>query len=392
MRYEESPVPTIVLIMVIASFAATAGTQAEEPTDPVFLQRRAVLATGKEVHGDYFAFGPDVEISGIVNGDVYAAGGDVLVDGVINGDLIVTGGTIVISGTVMQDIRVAGGQVTVSGLIGRNSTIVGGRIHLSPSAEVHGELVAAAGDMELEGEIGRQAKVAAGTVTVSAHIGRTLTVAARSIGLTSNAVVDKHFRYWSATEASIDERAKVFGRIIREEMPESLMFWNIRNVLAGFWLSLVLINFTSTLMLGLLLIHVSPAHAERVGSTLAQRPGASVGWGAVVCVTTPIVATLVMMTLVGIPLGLFLLGLYLISLYIARIYVIAWAGQRLAAWFGKAIHPGWAFVSGLVLYTFLTLIPILGIFTTLSALLFGMGATVLAKQELYRILRKQDLV
>ena len=92
MRYEESPVPTIVLIMVIASFAATAGTQAEEPTDPVFLQRRAMLATGKEVHGDYFAFGPDVEISGIVNGDVYAAGGDVLVDGVINGDLIVTGG------------------------------------------------------------------------------------------------------------------------------------------------------------------------------------------------------------------------------------------------------------------------------------------------------------
>ena len=383
---------TIVFMMVIASLTISAGIQAEERTDSSLFQDRAALGAGKEVQGDYFAFGSHVEISGIVNGDVYAVGGDVLVDGVIKGDLIVAGGTIVISGTVGQDIRVAGRQVTVSGLIGRNSTIVGGHIHMSPSAKVHGELVAAAGDMELGGDIGRQAKVAAGTVTVSAHIAKTLTVAARSIGLTSNAVVDKHFRYWSGTDASIDEQAKVFGRIIREEIPESLMFWSVRNVLAGLWLSLVLINFTSTLMLGLLLIQLFPAHAERISSTLEQRPAASVGCGAVVCVTTPIVATLLMMTLVGIPLGLFLLGLYLISLYIARIYVMAWAGQRLAAWFGKAIHPVWAFVSGLVLYTLLALIPILGIFITLSALLFGMGAGVLANQEVYRMLNKQDLV
>ena len=34
---------------------------------------RAVLRAGQAVQGDYFAFGPHVEISGIVNGDLYAA-------------------------------------------------------------------------------------------------------------------------------------------------------------------------------------------------------------------------------------------------------------------------------------------------------------------------------
>jgi hypothetical protein len=151
-------------------------------------------------------------------------------------------------------------------------------------------------------------------------------------------------RYWSGSDASIDEQAKVLGRIIRKEIPESLAAWSVGGVLAARWLSLALINFTSTLILGLLLIHLSPTHAERICLTLVQRPAASFVWGAAVCVMTPILAALLMMTVVGIPLGLLLLALYLMSLYVARIYVMAWAGQLLVAWSGRPIHPGWAFV------------------------------------------------
>jgi hypothetical protein len=204
--------------------------------------------------------------------------------------------------------------------------------------------------------------------------------------------VEKHFRYWSVADASIDEQATVLGRVIREQVPESLTAWNGGRLLAALWFSLALINFTSTLVLGLLLIHMSPANTERIGSTIAQRPAASFVWGAAVCVLTPILAALLMMTVIGIPLGGLLLALYLMSLYVVRIYVMACAGQRLVAWSGRPIHPSWAFVSGLVLYTVLGLIPIVGTFISLSAVLFGMGATVLAKQEQYRTLRKQSLV
>jgi hypothetical protein len=59
---------TIVFMLVIVSLAAPAGTQAEEPTDPNLFQERAVLEAGKEVQGDYVAFGRHVQISGTVNG------------------------------------------------------------------------------------------------------------------------------------------------------------------------------------------------------------------------------------------------------------------------------------------------------------------------------------
>jgi hypothetical protein len=387
-----SMMPRPSLLIVLALLMTPPYASGEERVGRKHFSDTVIVPAGAVIEGDYVAAGRTVQISGTVNGDVYVAGGDVLVDGVINGDLLAAGGIMTVSGTVSADLRAAGGQIVISGTIGRNSTIGGGKVEITPSAKLQGDLVTAAGDVEVVGPIARNAKIAAGTATVSARIGGTLTVAARSIRLASNAVVDKHFRYWSGSEASIDAEARVLGRIVRKEIPESLAAWNVGSVLAVLWLSLALVNFTSTLILGLLLIHWSPAHAERIGSTLLQRPAASFVWGAAVCVMTPILAALLVMTVVGIPLGLLLLALYLISLYVARIYVMTWAGQLLVAWSSRPIHPGWAFVSGLVLYTVLGLIPIAGAFMSLSAFIFGMGATVLAKQELYRTLRKQDLV
>ena len=93
------------------------------PSTQTSFSERAVLRAGQVVQGDYFAVGPQVEISGIVNGDLYAAGGQVLIDGVVNGDVIVMGGKVTLSGIVAQDARIAGGQVFFSGTIGRNATV-----------------------------------------------------------------------------------------------------------------------------------------------------------------------------------------------------------------------------------------------------------------------------
>lgn len=385
-------IPRLPLLIVLALLLTPPYASGEQRINPEHFSETVVVPAGTVIQGDYVAAGRTVQISGTVNGDVYVAGGDVVVDGAINGDLLAVGGMITVSGTVSENLRAAGGHIVISGAIGRNSTIAGGNVELTPSARLQGELIAAAGDMDVGGTIVRNAKIAAMNATVSARIAGTLTVAARSVRLASNAVVEKHFRYWSGSDASIDEQATVFGRIVRKEIPESLAAWSVEGVLAALWLSLALVNFTSTLILGLFLIHVSPAHADRIGSIIVQRPAASFIWGAVACVMTPILAALLMMTVVGIPLASLLLALYLMSLYVARIYVMVWAGHLLLAWSGKPIHPGWAFVSGLVLYTVLGLVPIVGAFVSLSTFLFGMGAAVLAKQELYRTLRKHDLV
>lgn len=260
MRYQLSLLIVLVLLVIPAYGSG------EERGGRKHVSKSVVVPAGTVIEGDYAAAGGTVQISGTVNGDVYAAGCDVLVDGVINGDLLATGGMITVSGAVSENLRTAGGHVVISGTIGRNSTIAGGNVEITPSAMLQGELVAGAGDMGVDGRIARNARIAAGDATVSARLGGTLTVAARSVRLDSNAVVEKHFRYWSVADVSIDEQATVLGRVIREQVPEWLTAWNGGKLLAALRFSLALINFTSTLVLGLLLIHMFPANTERIGS------------------------------------------------------------------------------------------------------------------------------
>ena len=93
------------ILAVVVCLLGGSRVEAEDSAEHAEWKQRVVLSAGKEVQGDYFAFGPHVEISGVVHGDVYAAGGDVLIDGTVDGDVIAAGGKITLSGHVTQDFK-----------------------------------------------------------------------------------------------------------------------------------------------------------------------------------------------------------------------------------------------------------------------------------------------
>src|SRR5574341_473619 len=99
---------------------------------------------------------------------------------------------------------------------------------------------------------------------------------------------------------------------------------------------------------------------------------------------SPISFIIIFSTVVGIPLALILLASYLITIYLARIYVVFWTGVTIFERLGKKVHEGWALVVGLIIYFMLTLIPIIGGIITFFVLLFGLGAAILTKKELYQ--------
>jgi len=383
---------TMVMLMTWACMTAIGFAAADEPSEPAEWRKRAVLRAGQEVQGDYFAFGPHVEISGTVHGDVYAAGGDVLVDGVIDGDLIVAGGTVTVSGTVAQDARVAGGTVSVSGQIGRNASIAGGDVHVTEAAHVHGTLLAGAGNAQLAGEIDHDVRVGAGSLTVSNRIGGDLAVVAANIRLTSKASIGKNVRYWSEEEPSIDEGATVGGTVSRREIPESVKGERFRRGWAGLRLAAGAVSAVSTLVLGLLLLWVYPIFTQQVAATIQERPWLSLGVGGALLIGVPLVVLLCMVTIAGIPIGLMLGALYLVTLYVGRVFVVFWAGQRVLRWASAAPSPAWAFVTGLVLYSLLALIPLIGNLVALVAMVAGLGALLIAKKELVERLRAEQAV
>ena len=380
----------VFLSMGVTLFSTVAS--ADEPVLRSPFGERAILRPGQVVQGDYFAIGPQVEISGIVNGDLYAAGGQVLVDGVINGDVIVAGGKVTLSGTVAQDARIAGGQVLVSGAIGRNATMGGGDIHLTETARVGENLLTGGGNVQLGGHIGKDARIGAAKVTVSSEIGRDLAVAAASVRLTSKAIVGGKLRYWSETAPVIDEDATVRGAITRRPLPEGWSLENARRGIFGIRVVAAIVGFLSTLILGLILLRIYPVFTRRVTATMRERPAASLGWGAVAVLVIPIVAVSFLVTLFALPIGVILLSLYLPMVYLARIYAITCVGQYLLRRPSDASSLAGTFVVGLVLYSVLSLIPVVGGLLTLLAILFGLGALLMTKKELITTLRENHQV
>lgn len=380
----------LLLCMSIGWLADSTAVSAEEPAGRA--SQRAVVAVGEVVQGDYFAVGPHVEISGIVNGDVYAAGGEVLVDGVVNGDLIVAGAKVMLSGTVSQDARIAGGQVTISGVIGRNATIAGADVQMTQTAKIQENLLAGGGNVELAGHIGRDARIGGGNVTLSNEIERDLAVAAGEVRLTSKATVGGKLRYWSETPPSIDEGATVRGTITHRSLPEG---WNVERARRGIFgvrVLAVVMSFLSTLILGLVLLRAYPIFTSRVTATIRERPGASFGWGAAALALIPLVAVSFLVTFFALPIGLILFALYGPLVYLARVYAMTCLGQFLFRGQADSSSLAWPFVAGLVLYSMLALIPVVGGLVTLLAILFGLGALLMTKKELIVTLRAQNQV
>ncbi len=365
---------------------------ADEPRRASSGQERSVLRAGQIVQGDYFAFGPHVEISGTVNGDVYAAGGEVLMDGTVNGDLIAAGGKVTLSGSVSQDARLAGGQVTIGGTVGRNVTVAGADIRLAESAQVRENLLAAGGSVQLAGPIGRDARVGGGQVTVSSSIERDFIVAAGAVRLTSKAMVGGKLRYWNEAAPSIDEGATVRGGVVQRPLPGPWKAEHLRRGLVGAVVTAVVVNVVSTLMLGLLVVRVYPVFTRTVGDTIGQRPWASLGFGGAMLVVIPLIVMLCLMSVLGIPIGLVLGALYVVTLYIARVFVMAWVGRLVLRRLSDSPSSVRAFLTGWVIYTVLSLLPFVGALVTLATILLGLGSLLMTKGALVASLRERELV
>ena len=353
--------------------------------------RTRSVAASEVINGDYFAAGSLVTISGTVNGDVYAVGGQVLIDGAVNGDVLVAGGRVSISGRVSQDVRVAGGQVTLSGDVGRNLTVAGGSVELTRGAAIKGSLVAAAGNIDLAAPVGRTARIAAGSVIVSGQIGESLDAVTGALTIASKAEVQGDVRYVSRRDASIDPGARIRGRLSRTVPPGRAPLRLAAALTAGA-LILMAVSFVSTLVLGLLSIRFLPRYHGSAVAILRERPWPALGVGFLAAVVTPVVCGLLLATIVGAPLGLILAVSYLVLLYWGRIFVVSRIGETIAGRFRAAPGPRWTFVIGLVVYYVLALIPLVGRLVVALVVLFGLGAELIGRRELYLAARRQELL
>jgi len=368
------------IFLFILYFAT--GLHAED--DAKYKEQSVIVLPANEVHnGNFFAAGPSVEISGTVNGDVYVFAEQVLIDGTVNGDVLGCSGSFDISGTVLHNCRLAAGQILISGTIGNNVTAIAANLQLLSSASIGGSLVATAGNVDLAADIGSDATIVASNLRLSSRINKDLQGYVGQMRLTSKAYVGGNLDYRCSSPAWIDPGATIVGTVTHHPSFVNKLVkgtW-IQGLLVGSKVLGILMNFLYTLVIGILLIKMFHKNLDAALLVLNKHPFKALSYGIMLLILLPLATLILLMTILGVPFALTLMAVNIIGFYTAKVYCIFWGSNWVFGRFHFKHNGMPAFFCGTIIYFILTAIPVFGTIVAFAAMLFGLGAGVLAQAK-----------
>ncbi|MEK7571441.1 MAG: polymer-forming cytoskeletal protein [Patescibacteria group bacterium] len=354
-------------------------------TQPVFAQENnIVVASQTVIQGDYFAAGENVRVLGTITGDAYVAGGNVTFEGIVTGDIIATGGNVIIQGQA-QNVRVFGGEITINGSVERNITAFGGNVMVSKDAVIGGSIVAGGGSVIVAAPISKGATFTGGNVILEQAINGNVYAAVGQLTLMPQAHIEGNLTYLSDEPAQLFPGATIMGKLTHTFPPVEERQSNFIDS----WLLFKLPEFISLLIIGLLLVGLTPYFLQRVSDNIAKQPWKNLGIGLLTLLLGPVIFMLLLFTLIGIPAAFLFIILFVIVAYLAKLFTIYLIGEKIGKTIDKKLPSAILFLLGLLMYTVFTFIPFLGGIIGLLATLFGLGSLLREKRRLYRTLRKQ---
>jgi cytoskeletal protein CcmA (bactofilin family) len=353
------------------------------------------LAAGETIDDDLYVFGGTLNVQGTVNGDVIFFGGTSTVSGLITGDLLLLGGTTTITGDVRGSVRAAGGTVNLAGRVDQDVALAAGTLDIAPSARLGRDLLAGAGSARIAGPIARNAYIGTGDVALAAPIGGDLRAEAGTVRLINGASVAGRFSYASERQAEIASGVVVGGGIERGESTYGRDFGAALGGVGGLggigaliWLR----GLVGMFLLGLGLVLLVPAATRRSTSALSSNLGMSFGFGVLLLVGIPILATLVFafgLLIGGWWLGLVLLFLYALALGVGYVVSAVLLGDLIVARLLPArAHAVVSLLLGVLVLGSLALIPVVGAIVSGAAMTVGLGALGLLAMNGYRAQRR----
>ena len=359
-RPMRSAVPVIVVVAVVL-LAGVAAAQGPELGDRFRTGAQVTLPAGETLSDDLYAGASRVTIDGDVQGDVVVAGGEVDIGGAVEDDVLVAGGRVTISGDVGGDVRVAAGEVELQGPIAEDALLTGGRLRLAPTGRIGGDLIFSAGEMDLNGSVEGDVVGNAGTYRRGGSVGGR-------------------------------ERVSTPPRQEQEPTAAERVLDAVRRYVA-------------VLIVGALLLWVTPRLMHRAARQAATRPLPSLGVGALglvgsllILIAIAVAAVLLSLLLDAIGLGalvaILIFGAFLaaIALIFGMVVVVGFAadalvglasggrllGDRSAGSRGAELL---ALAIGAAILVALTALPVAGGIVKLLVACVGLGAVLLAVRD-----------
>ena len=339
-------------------------------------EERVYVPSGEPKAGNYYAAGQSVEVAGDVESDLVVVGGDVVVTGAVGGDVIAAGGNVRVTGPVGGNVRVFGGRVELAGTVERNVTAAAGELVLTNTSDVKGHVTVAGGKLDLRGRIGGSLLGAAGQVTAEGTVEGPATFwldRQGTLDIREKAAFGKSLTYYSNQDAFVAQGASLSEQPQRHALPAP-------KRTKGGWFG-HLVSLFGSLVLAMVVVKLKPAWVQTVSGSVLQKPLQSLGIGAAWVVVTPIAFILLSVTIIGLPVAMLVLLAYVAGFILVPVI----AGASVAEYLKRPgalsqgmskLSPFVAVAIGIVVYKIVTLIPLVGGFICLVAVLLGVGALV----------------
>lgn len=278
---------------------------------------------------------------------VIIAGNNLVIDSDIVGDLICAGQNITLNGTLDGNLICAGQNLTINGPVSGNVRLAGQKLDFLKPGVVKGDLLAAGQNL-----------------SILSGIGRDILFAGENISIPSTVTIGGNLDYYvQETSAASVSAVSIKGKLTPHFLPQSTTpSTNLTSAKEALSVSSKILSLFSVLIVGLFLLLIFSFPIS-----INKSPIKLFFLGFAVIFLTPIFIVILFMTLLGIPLAFILLLVYLIGFFVS----IPLASIAI----GQLIHPNrfLSLVIGSVLFTILSLLPLVGWFFGLIFLCLGFG-------------------
>jgi cytoskeletal protein CcmA (bactofilin family) len=344
------------------------------------------VAQHERIQNDVYLAGSSVTSAGTVVGDVIAGGGTVVVSGEVSADVIAGGGTVTVLSTVGDDVRAGGGTLVVMGKIGGDAILGGGQITLGGPG-VAGDVAVGGGTVRIDAPVMGSVKIGGGAVYINSQINGKVEVDADTLTLGRNAVINGDLIYKATKEVTEEPGALVKGKVNFTPRATNAEAFPVAAFAAIFSLW-VIGKFLALLAASLVVGLMFRRYSNRVVEQATARPWFEMGRGLLAVAAIPVISALLCVTVVGIPLGI--LGF----LSFAALMLFSWivtpfiVGSVVYGYIAKQTEVSWkTILLGVIIYSVLGVIPVLGWLAQLLVSLIAIGSVVAIKQEVVRAWR-----
>jgi|GEM_PF-1493874 len=367
----------ILFIIVVLAFALAAAAQ-------------ITTQSGENITNDdtvsdmaFFAAENTLTLKTISTDDIFAAAGELDVVGARADHLIAASADMSFSDIDVQDLILAGADIEIlSGTIADDIVAAGSEVSLAKGVIVNGSAMLAAGNVNVTTPIGGDFYAAGEKVTLDADVSGAAFLYAKTITIGPDVTIAGDLRY-RADEFTLDPSAQIAGTVTQltnDDPTEEFERYGKRAAAAS-------AIFGFTLLLGMLLIVpaislIFPGLVSDGAGMLRERPWWALLIGAVATLAGPLIGIVLLSTVLGAPLAILLFVLFLVLLPFAIAVSSLFIGLFLRAKVVDTDAPVgiWARVAwtlaGLAVLVLMGMVPFIGFFVWLTAIMFGVGAVI----------------